>query len=79
VISSGTPKGKWVTEAPTQCPNGHPLRANQVLIAHVACLGHVGGGHPVALPTCDSVVDGPPLPRRLYARNATWSTRGECL
>ena len=38
-------KGKWVTEAPDHCSNGHSLGANQVLVGHVACLGHGGGGH----------------------------------
>jgi hypothetical protein len=28
-----------------RCPNGHPIGPNQVLVGHVACLGHGGGGH----------------------------------
>ena len=39
-----TTAGKWITHPPTRCPNGHPLGPNQVLVGHVACLGH-GGGH----------------------------------
>ena len=40
-----TPDGKWMTRPPTRCPNGHLLGPNQVLVGHVACLGHGGGGH----------------------------------
>jgi hypothetical protein len=39
-----TTDGKWITRPPSRCPNGHPLGPNQVLVNHVACLGH-GGGH----------------------------------
>ena len=63
-----TPKGKWVTEAPTRCPNGHPLGPNQVLVGHVACLGHGGGGHTSwHCRTCDTVVYGPPLNKHCTA------------
>jgi hypothetical protein len=40
-----TTDGKWITKSPSRCPNGHPLGPNQVLVGHVACLGHGGGGH----------------------------------
>jgi len=40
-----TTDGKWITHPPTRCPNGHALGPNQVLVGHVACLGHGGGGH----------------------------------
>lgn len=54
--------GKWITKAPKRCPNGHPLGPNQVLVGHVACLGHGGGGHTTwHCRTCDAVVSGPPL------------------
>jgi hypothetical protein len=36
--------GRWMTKPPSRCPNGHSLGPNQVLVGHVACLGH-GGGH----------------------------------
>ena len=39
-----TTDGKWITRSPGHCPNGHALGPNQVLVGHVACLGH-GGGH----------------------------------
>jgi hypothetical protein len=39
-----TTAGKWITRPPTRCPNGHTLGPNQVLVGHVAYLGH-GGGH----------------------------------
>ena len=53
-----TTDGKWVTEAPTRCPNGHTLGPNQVLVGHVACLGH-GGGHTIwHCRTCGPVVHG---------------------
>jgi hypothetical protein len=34
-----TTAGKWITHAPTRCPNGHTLGPNQVLVGHQACLG----------------------------------------
>ena len=40
-----TTAGKWITRPPTRCPNGHRLGPNQVLVVHVVCLGHGGGGH----------------------------------
>lgn len=39
-------RGKWMTLPPTRCPRGHELEPSQVLVGHVACLGH-GGGHTV--------------------------------
>ena len=57
-----TTDGKWMTRGPERCPNGHPLGPNQVLVGHVACLGHGGGGHTSwHCRTCDAVVYGPPL------------------
>src|SRR5262245_19801280 len=56
-----TADGKWITRPPSRCPNGHPLGPNQVLVGHVACLGHGGGDHPSwHCRTCDAVVYGPP-------------------
>src|SRR5262245_61558629 len=41
--------------------NGHHLGPNQVLVGHVACLGHGGGGHTSwHCRTCDAVNYGPP-------------------
>jgi hypothetical protein len=52
----------WDLAWPGRCPNGHPLGANQVLVGHVACLGHGGGGHTSwHCRTCDAVVYGPAL------------------
>ena len=57
-----TTRGKWVTASPTRCPNGCPLTSSQVLVGHVACLGHGGGGHTSwHCRTCDGVVYGPPM------------------
>src|SRR3954451_15637173 len=57
-----TTAGKWITPPPPRCPNGHTLGANQVLVGHVACLGHGGGGHTTwTCQTCDQTVYGPPL------------------
>ena len=57
-----TTDGKWITRLPSRCPNGHPLGPNQVLVGHVACLGHGGGGHTSwHCRICDAVVYGPPL------------------
>src|SRR3977135_3727647 len=56
-----TTKGQWITQPPARCPNGHPLNPNQVLVGHVACLGHGGGHTSWHCRTCDAVVYGPPL------------------
>jgi hypothetical protein len=40
-----TTAGKWITRPPARCPNGHTLGPVQVLVGHIACLGHGGGGH----------------------------------
>jgi hypothetical protein len=54
--------GKWITQPPTRCPNGHALGPNQVLFGHQACLGHGGGGHTTwTCRTCDQTVYRPPL------------------
>ena len=45
-----TTAGKWITHPPTHCPRGHNLGPGQVLVGHVACLGHGGGGHPMDMP-----------------------------
>jgi hypothetical protein len=56
-----TTAGKWITQPPTCCPNGHTLGPQQVLVGHQACLGH-GGGHTTwTCRTCDATVFGPPL------------------
>src|SRR6478752_257730 len=57
-----TTDGKWITHPPARRPNGHSLGPNQVLVGHVVCLGHGGGGHTSwHCRTCDAVVYGPPL------------------
>jgi hypothetical protein len=54
--------GRQVDDPPGRCTNGHPLGPNQVLVGHVACLGHGAGGHTSwHCRTCDAVVYGPPL------------------
>src|SRR5262245_17658648 len=56
-----TTAGTWITKPWNRCPNGHLLGPNQVLVGHVACLGHDGGGHTSwHCRTCDAVVYGPP-------------------
>ena len=53
-----TTAGKWITHPPTRCPTGHTLGPHQVLVGHVACLGH-GGGHTTwTCRTCDETVYG---------------------
>ncbi len=37
---------EWMPQAPSLCPNGYPLDPIQVLVGHVACLGHGGAGTP---------------------------------
>jgi hypothetical protein len=56
-----TTEGKWMTRGPERCPNGHLLGPNQVLVGHVACLGHGGGHTRWTCRTCDAVVYGPPM------------------
>jgi len=54
--------GKWMTKPASGCPNGHSLGPNYVLVGHVACLGHGGGGHTTwHCRACETVVYGPPL------------------
>jgi len=40
-----TSSGAWITKPPYRCRVGHQLGAHQVLVGHVACHGHGGGGH----------------------------------
>jgi hypothetical protein len=58
-------RGRWITLAPTHCPVGHRLGAGQVLVGHVACMGHGGGGHTLwhcrACPSNVNPTYGPPL------------------
>lgn len=57
-----TTNGKWITKAPSSCPNGHTLGPNRVLVGHVACLGHGGGGHTSwHCRICDATTYGPPV------------------
>jgi hypothetical protein len=57
-----TTDGRWMTRPPSRGPNGHALGPNQVLVGHVACLGHGGGGHMSwHCRICDAVVYGPPM------------------
>ena len=54
-------RGQWITQPPSRGPNRHPLGPNQVLVGHVACLGH-GGGHTTwTCRRCEAIVYGPPL------------------
>ena len=69
-------RGKWMTDAPSRCPNGHPLGPGQVLVGHVACLGHGGGGHTSwHCRTCDATVYGPPLAAHCTALEGPASVR----
>ncbi len=68
-----TTDGKWITRPPTRCPNGHQLGPNQVLVGHVACLGHGGGGHMSwKCRTCDAVVYGPRWPSTALRWKGRW-------
>src|ERR1700716_2304635 len=54
--------GTWMTKPPSRCPTRRLPDPNQVLVGHVACLGHGGGGHTSwHCRTCDAVLYGPPL------------------
>ena len=53
-------RGKWITEPPTHCPNGHRLGPYQTLVGHTACGGHGGGGHTIwHCLACDAITYGP--------------------
>jgi hypothetical protein len=45
-----TTAGKWITHAPTRCPNGHTLGPNRALVGYQACLGYGGGPHHLDVP-----------------------------
>jgi hypothetical protein len=45
-------------------PNGHTLGPNQVLVGHVACLGHSGGGHTRLVFDNRALSNGEALPSR---------------
>jgi hypothetical protein len=62
-----TTDGKWIAPPPA-VPTGHPLGPNQVLVGHIACLGHGGGGHTSwRCRTCEAVVYGPPMAKHRTA------------
>jgi hypothetical protein len=68
--------GKGMTKPPSRCPNGHLLGPQQVLVGHVACLGHGGGGHTSwHCRTCDAVVYGPPPGPHCIALNGPATVR----
>jgi len=53
-------RGKWITEPPTHCPNGHRLGPSRTLVGHTACGGHGGGGHTIwHCLACDAITYGP--------------------
>jgi hypothetical protein len=60
-----TTAGTWITKPPSRCAKGHPLGPRQVLVGHVACMGHGGGGHTIwhclACPVDELPTFGPPL------------------
>lgn len=57
-----TPAGKWATNAPRECVNGHWLGPQMVLVGHAACgCGHRGGHTTWTCRECDDVTYGPPL------------------
>lgn len=54
-------RGRWITVAPTRCPNWHELGPGRVLVGHLACTTHDGGHTTWACRECDAVVYGPPV------------------
>ncbi|MCV7424320.1 hypothetical protein H7K45_27605 [Mycobacterium yunnanensis] len=55
-------RGRWITEPPTHCGNGHRFGSQRVLVGHVACMGHGGGGHTTwHCRECDHTTYGPAL------------------
>jgi hypothetical protein len=59
-----TTAGKWITQLPTRCPNGHYLGPGQVVVGHVACLGHGSGGHTRLVFDNRALSNGEALPSR---------------
>ena len=56
-----TTAGKWITQPRRRAARTGTPGPEQVLVGHVACLGH-GGGHTTwHCRTCDPVGYGPPL------------------
>lgn len=53
---------KWVTVAPTHCPNGHELGPGRTLVGHTPCSCGQRGGHTTWwCRECDTPTYGPPL------------------
>ena len=73
-------RGKWVTLAPTHCPKGHVLGPGRVLVGHVACGGHGGGGHTLwhclKCPVEELPTYGPPLASHCTVMNGPAAVRG---
>lgn len=74
-----TTSGRWITKPPYRCARGHVLGPGQVLVGHVACLGHGGGGHTTwHCTTCDRTeppVYGPPLGKHCTLMQAAATVR----
>ena len=71
-----TTAGTWITHPPTRCPNGHLFGPGAVLVGHVACLGHGGGGHTIwHLPKLRRDGYGPPLAKHCTALEGPASVR----
>jgi hypothetical protein len=70
-----TTTGTWITRPPLRCPNGHQLGPNQVVVGHVACLGH-GGGHTTwDCLECEAITYGPALARHCTVLNGPAAVR----
>jgi hypothetical protein len=52
--------GRWITAAPTRCPNWHQLGPGRVLVGHLACNNHAGGHTTWTCRECEATVYGPP-------------------
>jgi len=72
-------RGKWITLPPTHCPHGHWLGPGRVLVGHVACSGHGGGGHNLwhcrMCPVAEPPTFGPPLGRHCKSLEGPASVR----
>lgn len=73
-----TTNSKWQTHAPTHCDNGHQLGGGQVLVGHLACMGHGGGGHTTwTCRTCDATTYGPALNTHCTVLNGPAAVRNQ--
>lgn len=54
--------GRWIVYPPRECPNGHKLGPDRVLVGHQVCGGEDPGGHTTwTCLECDATIYAPPI------------------